>query len=252
MDRPCTATGYDASCASAPTATPRTLTPLHITVLTRKLVPALNGCVRCACVVAAFAAGLAHSADLAPAAPPSAVNRLAEAVLSTRDAGGRAFAIVDKPGATLWLFDGQGHPIAHSPVLVGQARGDVAPPDIGTRPLARVKPFEKITSAGRYLTEPGRNTRGEDIVWLDYDAALSMHRVRDVAGESRLQRLQTPSVTDNRISFGCINVPASFYDRHVDPLFSRSAGVVYVLPETLPLARVFPFADHATPAASAR
>ncbi|HNE59564.1 MAG TPA: hypothetical protein PLI80_02265, partial [Ottowia sp.] len=109
---------------------------------------------------------------------------------------------------------------------------------------------EKVTSAGRYVTEPGRNHRGEDIVWLDYDAALSMHRVRQVAGEQRPQRLQTPGVADNRISYGCINVPDRFYDRTIDPLFARQSGVVYVLPETEPIERWFAFArdlDAAAP-----
>jgi hypothetical protein len=95
-------------------------------------------------------------------------------------------------------------------VLVGQAPGDVAPPDIGTRPLSKVRPSEKITAAGRYVTEPGRNAQGEDIVWLDYDAALSMHRVRNVPGEHRPERLRTPGTADKRISFGCINVPTRF------------------------------------------
>ncbi|MFT3779755.1 MAG: L,D-transpeptidase [Ottowia sp.] len=176
-----------------------------------------------------------------PAAEAAAIDFAAQVIRHT-DAGGRAFGIVDKPAAALWVFDGQGRAVARTPVLVGQARGDAAPADIGTRPLARVRPHEKITSAGRYVTEPGRNTQGEDIVWLDYDAALSMHRVRHVPGEARTQRLDSPGVADNRISFGCINVPASFYDRYIDPLFSRSVGVVYVLPEVKPLASVFPFA----------
>ena len=135
--------------------------------------------------------------------------------------------------------------MSHTPVLVGQARGDVAPADIGSRPLSKVRPHEKITTAGRYVSEGGRNHQGEDIVWLDYDAALSMHRVRNVSGESRAHRLATPTVADNRISFGCVNIPASFYDRYIDPLFSRSSGVVYVLPETKPIASVFPFATPA-------
>ena len=187
---------------------------------------------------------LALGADSAlpdPAAQAMAIE-FAHAVIRHADAGGRAFGVVDKRAATLWIFDGRGQPLARTPVLVGQAVGDTAPADIGTRPLARVRPHEKITSAGRYITEPGSNTKAEDIVWLDYDAALSMHRVRNVPGESRTQRLATPSVADNRISFGCINVPASFYDRYVDPLFSRQVGVVYVLPESRPLASLFPFA----------
>lgn len=179
--------------------------------------------------------------DGADATPPAEIARFADAVWHSGDAEGRAFAVLDKPAARLWVFDPGGQLLAHAPVLVGQAVGDVAPADIGSRPLARVQPHEKITSAGRYLTEAGRNTRGEDIVWLDYDAALSMHRVRDVPGEQRPERLRTPEVADNRISFGCINVPPRFYEDTIAPLFRRRAGIVYVLPETQPVEQVFPF-----------
>ena len=173
------------------------------------------------------------------------IQRFAADVRRSGDAGGRPFSIIDKGGATLWVFDAEGRALAQSPVLVGEASGDVAPADIGQRPLSKVRPHEKITSAGRYLTEPGRNHKGEDIVWLDYEAALSMHRVRNVPGEARTRRLQTPGVQDNRISFGCVNIPAGFYERMIDPMFSRRSGVVYVLPEKQPLASVFAFVGGA-------
>ena len=183
----------------------------------------------------------AQAYEPADAQAQAAALQFADAVVRSSDAGGRDFGVIDKRAATLWVFDGRGRPVASTPVLVGQAVGDVAPADIGTRPLSRVRPNEKVTSAGRYPTQPGRNTSGEDIVWLDYDQALSMHRVRNVPGEGRPQRLRTPSVSDNRISFGCVNIPEEFYNRVVDPRFGRNAGVVYVLPETQPLERVFPF-----------
>jgi hypothetical protein len=67
-----------------------------------------------------------------------------------------------------------------------------------------------------------------------------MHRVRATnPAERRLQRLATPSAADNRISYGCINVPAAFYDMHVKPVLGGGRGVVYVLPETRSLASVF-------------
>ena len=195
----------------------------------------------CALALHAHATNLA---DSAPAASPAAAfaHQFAQDVVRSADAGGRTIGVIDKPSATLWIFDAQGRLIASSPVLVGEATGDSAPADIGTRPLSRVKKHEKVTTAGRYVTEAGNNHKGEDIVWLDYDSALSMHRVRNVPGEGRAKRLQTPTVADNRISFGCVNIPASFYDRYVDPLFSRTPGVVYVLPETKSVVSVFPFA----------
>ncbi len=201
------------------------------------------------CALALQAQASTPSGMVPPASEASGmVQQFAQDVVRSADAEGRTFGVIDKPSATLWIFDAQGRPVASSPVLVGQAVGDVAPPDIGTRPLSKVKLHEKVTNAGRFVTEAGSNHKGEDIVWLDYNAALSMHRVRNVPGESRTKRLQTPTVADNRISFGCVNIPASFYDRYIDPLFSRSRGVVYVLPETKPIASLFPFADGSVPA----
>ncbi|RRD58934.1 L,D-transpeptidase [Comamonadaceae bacterium OH2545_COT-014] len=177
--------------------------------------------------------------------PPAAVWLLAEAVRQSGDARGHGasghFGVIDKTGARLWIFSPRGHVLAHSPVLLGQAPGDVAPPDIGTRPLSRVRAHEKVTPAGRFLTEEGVNHQGEDIVWLDYDSALSMHRVRNVAGERRHQRIASDNLADKRISYGCINIPASFFDQHVKPLFGHRKSMVYILPEEQQAAEVFPF-----------
>ncbi|MBH1964175.1 MAG: L,D-transpeptidase [Comamonadaceae bacterium] len=179
------------------------------------------------------------------AAPPPAIQNFAADVMQANDAAGKAFGVIDKPRATLWIFDARGKLLDRSPVLVGQARGDVAPADIGTRPLSKIRPHEKITASGRFVTEAGRNLSGEDIVWLDYDSAMSLHRVRNVPGENRVKRLATEDVADNRISFGCVNIPADFYDRHIKPLFGTRPGVVYVLPESKTLSEVFPFAVDA-------
>ena len=80
-----------------------------------------------------------------------------------------------------------------------------------------------------------------DIVWLDYDSALSMHRVRNVPGEHRLVRIRSDDVRQRRISFGCVNVPAGFYEQYIRPQFSDRAGVVYILPENAAVTSVFPF-----------
>lgn len=159
---------------------------------------------------------------------------------SQRRQPGRAFAVVDKKGARVHVFDAGGKERASAPILLGLARGDDSVPGIGERPMAQIRPEERTTPAGRFATEPGRNLQGEDIVWVDYDAAVSMHRVRATnPAERRLERLATPGVEDNRISYGCINVPAAFYDAYVKPTLGTRRGVVYVLPETKPLAAVF-------------
>lgn len=162
----------------------------------------------------------------------------------------RPFVLIDKPRARLWVFDGQRRALADAPVLLGSALGDTSAPDIGTRPLSRIAPHERTTPAGRFALEPGENLKGEDIFWIDYDAAVSLHRVRSAhAGERRLERLATPTVADNRISYGCVNVPAAFYDRELQPRFSRAPGLVYVLPDTQALHEAFP---RFTPQASGK
>lgn len=71
-------------------------------------------------------------------------------------------------------------------------------------------------------------------MWVDHGAAVSMHRVRTGDPlERRAERLGTATVVDNRISYGCINVPVAFYDQHVKSVFRASRTAVdYVLPET--------------------
>jgi hypothetical protein len=57
--------------------------------------------------------------------------------------------------------------------------------------------------------------------------------------EHRLERLATPTVADNRISSGCINVPAEFFEQTVLPVFATYRAMVYILPEQKSLEEVF-------------
>jgi hypothetical protein len=125
-------------------------------------------------------------------------------------------------------------------VLLGAAVGDDSVAGIGERPIAQVQPEERTTPAGRFISHPGKNAGGEDVVWVDYSAAVSMHRVRLVdPKERRLERLASPDPTRRRISYGCINVPVAFFDSVIWPVMGVARGVVYVLPETRPAREVF-------------
>jgi hypothetical protein len=169
-------------------------------------------------------------------------------VVHSGDSAGLPFAIVDKNDARLFVFSAAGMLYAATPVLIGSAIGDGSVPGIGARPIHGVLPEERTTPAGRFLAEPGRNTLGEDVVWVDYDNAVSMHRVRATdPQERRLERLDSNSAVDNRVSYGCINIPVAFYDAVIRPVFGVGRGVVYVLPEVEPLHANFPNA-YAPPA----
>lgn len=166
--------------------------------------------------------------------------QLADWVNATGDHASAPFIIVDKQRASVFVFDGNARLRAHSAVLLGSALGDDSVPGIGTRPIAEILPAERTTPAGRFVAEQGRNAQGEDVVWVDYEAAVSMHRVRTGSPvERRAERLATPTINDNRISYGCINVPVAFYDSYIQPLFALRKAMVYVLPEVKPVADVF-------------
>jgi hypothetical protein len=183
----------------------------------------------------------APTADFGTATPAPDAQQLADWIAHTRDHEGKPFFLIDKVHATLYVFDGSVRLRASSPVLLGAARGDDSVPGIGTRPMSQILPAERTTPAGRFMAEVGRNLQGEDIVWVDHDAAISMHRVRTGNPvERRAERLRTPTVDDNRISYGCINVPVDFYGQHVKRVFAASRmAVVYVMPETRSLQAQF-------------
>lgn len=170
-----------------------------------------------------------------------AVLRVASWVVGSEDHRRHPFFIVDKTGARLHAFDADGKLISMTPVLIGAARGDDSAPGIGDRALDHILPAERTTPAGRFLSELGSNSLGEEVVWVDHGAAVSMHAVRAlVASERRHERIASPGVDDNRISFGCINVPAAFFEGFVKPAFTRTRAFVYVMPDTKRLEEVFP------------
>lgn len=192
------------------------------------------------CLPASAAVITVAAPDFAGVVASAEVQQLARWALGSGDAAGRHLVLVDKRRAHIYVLDVQGRLLGHAPVLLGLARGDDTVPGIGERPLSEVRPEERTTPAGRFMPEPGRNMEGEDVVWVDYDAAVSMHRVRArVKSERRLERLASPTPADNRISYGCINLPATFYEQVLMPAV-RAHAVVYVLPEVRPLADVFP------------
>lgn len=179
-------------------------------------------------------------ADFGDESVSAAAKRVADWVASSRDNGNVGFVLIDKKQAHVYVFDHEARLRASSPVLLGGAKGDDTAPGVGSRPLSEVKAEDRTTPAGRFVAERGTNLRGEDVVWVSYDDAVSMHRVLTTHPEERrLERLATPTPDDNRISAGCINVPVAFFEEYVAPLFANYRAMVYILPEVKSLDQVF-------------
>ncbi|HEY0855779.1 MAG TPA: hypothetical protein VGE16_01900 [Albitalea sp.] len=178
--------------------------------------------------------------------PSRDARKVAQWALDSGDHQGEPFIIVDKVRARVYVFEASGKLRGAAPALLGFAKGDHTVPGIGDKKLSEIKPSERTTPAGRFVSEPGRNMRGEDIVWVDYDAAVSMHRVLTTnPAERRLQRLMSKTPKDNRISYGCINLPVAFYEKVLSPTVAKHEAVIYVLPESRPLSQVFGLRDGA-------
>ena len=165
---------------------------------------------------------------------------VADWVMDSGDNEGMPFIIVNKVDAKVFVFDGGGQLLGATSALLGLALGDQSVPGIGKRKLATIRPDERTTPPGRFVAYLDRNMKDGEILWVDYEAAISLHPVvTTVPKEHRLERLGGSDPLARRISYGCINVPAQFYQRIVSKTFKGTFGIVYVLPEVRSIGDVF-------------
>lgn len=172
----------------------------------------------------------------------AATRQLAAQVLLAGDHRQRPFAVVDKRAATIAVYSGRGELIGTTAALLGQAPGDLSVPGVGLRTeRGQLRPGDLTTKAGRFDTEPGLHISGDRVVWLDYEDALAIHRVR--AGPQRadrLRRLAQGNAIERRVSAGCVVVSEAFFDQVIAPVLGGARGVVYVMPEQAPWQALWP------------
>jgi hypothetical protein len=185
----------------------------------------------------AVAAALIAVAAAAPAAATTLTQdarQMHDQVLKARDHHGRPFAIVDKKAARIYVFDGRGRMQGASSVLLGQASGDDSAPEVGEHTQQGFVPLaERTTPAGRFEASAGVNKSGEHVIWVDYDSAFAIHRLRP--GRSRRdreERLASPDPADHRASYGCVVVPVRFYEDVVQRWLGSGRSMVYVMRES--------------------
>lgn len=179
-------------------------------------------------------------ADFAHAHASQQARHVAHWVVDSGDNAHKPFVIVDKREARVFVFDARGTLRGASSALLGLAIGDHSTPGIGDKKLSDIRPEERTTPAGRFVANLDKDLQGRAMLWVDYDTAISLHPV--VAGhprERRAQRLASSSSAERRISYGCINTPASFFEQVVRPAFADTDGIVYVLPDIQSVRDVF-------------
>lgn len=179
--------------------------------------------------------------DMGEMARSETAPRVVDWIASTGDNRSLPYVVIDKNAAHAFLFDAKGKYLASAPVLIGIAVGDDATPGVGKKTLAEIGPAEKTTPAGRFLAKFGLAAGRQKVLWVDYATSVALHPIpKGNPKERRRKRMLSPAIDDNRITFGCINVPATFYNKRVRPLFLKKGGYVYVLPDTKSLEEVFP------------
>ncbi len=184
-------------------------------------------------------ASVVQQAALAPdfnAEPASAeVKKVVQWVVKTGDNIRMPFVLVDKVNAHIYVFNAKGQFQGAAPALLGLGRGDMSVAGIGRRALSEIPPEDRITPAGRFVSSLSLGQHGEEILVINYQDALSMHPVvKGTKVERRAERLQSATATDNRISFGCINIPPVFFSTTISTAFKNTKGIVYILPEVKP------------------
>lgn len=161
------------------------------------------------------------------------VIHVAHWVMDSGDNGGMPYLIVDKVNAKVFVFDARGRLQGAEPALLGMVPGDGTADGIGDQKLSAIRPEDRTTPAGRFVASLDRDLQGQSILWIDYASALALHRVvKGKPAERRAERLESATSQDNRISYGCINVPVKFFEKIVATVFSKTNGIVYILPET--------------------
>jgi len=182
-------------------------------------------------------ASAALDPQLASASPQ--VQDVARWIADSRDNSNLPYLLIDKVNAQVFAFDRSGKLEGSAPALLGMAKGDRL---LVSNAMAvdDIPPESRITPAGRFLSRLAIDNHGAELLVIDYDAAISLHPVvKGTPEERRAERLGSATSEDNRISHGCINVPKDFYATVVSPTFTRTRGVVYILPESGSAAALF-------------
>lgn len=180
------------------------------------------------------------SLDRVQSASPEVLATL-QWVAASKDNAGLPFIVVDKVNARAYAFTPYAQLKATAPILLGMGVGDVALVSQDA-PMSAIPPQKRITPAGRYRSRLVTDVHGKTVLLVDGANLITIHIVvKGTPAQRRAERLASVATDDNRISFGCMNVPPGFFTTVVDPDFRPSQGIVYVLPEKTTASQLFGF-----------
>lgn len=154
----------------------------------------------------------------------SAAKATLDQVMARGDNEGKPFVIADKRSGMLYTVNAGGQVVNTTPALFGKDKADERGTS-GTTPAGR---FNLSYSTDARLPTGYRGS----VQTFDTGPSgelFAIHRVLDLPGQNRPGRLASATGKDNRITLGCINIPADVYDKHFD---GDTGAVLYILPDS--------------------
>src|SRR3546814_20132208 len=119
---------------------------------------------------------------------------------------GEPVAGIYKAAVQILVFGGDGRLRGAAPGRFGWAVGDHSAPGVAGLARREIPGRDRTTPAGRFVGGFGPSIDAGRVLWVDYDAAVSIHpTATGVPAERRAERLASPSPDDNRVSHGCID-----------------------------------------------
>jgi hypothetical protein len=158
---------------------------------------------------------------------------MAQWVMNNDDSLGMPFAIADKVDGSVTFFSPDGNLLATTPALFGSTYGDIYSDKQLNKDKSSKSSSDMITPAGRFEAKTGKSKDyGKSIKFFkEGKRVIAIHKTYiGKPSQRRQERLRTQDPNDNRVSMGCVNIPADMM-KDFGVLF-EGGGVVYILPET--------------------
>jgi hypothetical protein len=145
-----------------------------------------------------------------------------------------SYIIVDKPTATMYVFNENKELVTTMPVLLGQTKGErpnISDPEVDVA-------IGATTPAGKYHL--GRVGIGNETDLITYEGRImpildmpggAIHMVYPKEKKERDLALKTPTVEDNRMSWGCINISPENFDKFISPNFKKGNQTIFITPD---------------------
>lgn len=128
------------------------------------------------------------------------------------------FIIVDTPTATGYVYNSTGTLLKSFPVLLGSSIGD----DINTAIPGDPAKKNTFTTAGKFTLSSNVGvdnsiTYNNKILVLEASNSLAIHKIYPGDLKNRTIAINTPEISDNRMTWGCINISEENYDKFITP-----------------------------------